>query len=168
MDPKVLPNEFQSSLLLLQEFQESSTVEGKTRPSKFFINDFSSSVQLYISAVTLSQYYVLPFKKVPSGISTARPQFRDESEIQIGKSSSTNWIFSLFRTGFLLLFEIDFCRLKIRFVELEFSNLIFRNSSKYRSTVNVSRVSLKLLLTQPDIVENRRITMVPLFLSLIS
>ena len=137
MDPKVLPNEFQSSLLLLQEFQESSTVEGKTRPSKCFINDFSSSVQLYISAVTLSQYFVLPFKKVPSGISTARPQFRDESEIQIGKSSSTNWIFSLFQTGFLLLFEIDFCRLKIQFVELDFSKSIFQKSSTDQQGVSI-------------------------------
>ena len=78
--PQVLPNDFQSSLLLLYE---STTVQGKTKPSKWFINDFPSSVQLYISAVTLFWYFVLPFKKVPSGISTARPQFRDESEIQM-------------------------------------------------------------------------------------
>ena len=52
------------------------------------------------------------------------------------KSSSTNWIFSLFQTGVLLPvqpakinFEIDFSRLKLQFVELEFSNLIFQNSS---------------------------------------
>ena len=59
-----------------------------TRPSKWFINDFPSSVQLYISAVTLFWYFVLPFKKVPSGISTARPQFRDESEIQMTLNTS--------------------------------------------------------------------------------
>ena len=51
------------------------------------------------------------------------------------KSGSMNWIFSLFLTGFLLPvpakinFKIDFCRLKIQFVELEFSNLIFQKSS---------------------------------------
>ena len=84
-DAKVLPNDFQSSLLLLYE---STTVQGKTRPSKWFINDFPSSVQLYISAVTLFWYFVLPFKKVPSGISTARPQFRDESEIQMTLDTS--------------------------------------------------------------------------------
>ena len=51
------------------------------------------------------------------------------------KSSLMNWIFSLFRTGFLLPmllakinFKIDFCRLKIQFVELDFSKF------KYRST----------------------------------
>ena len=49
------------------------------------------------------------------------------------KSSSKKWIFSLFQIGFLLPvkpakinFEIDFCRLKIQFVELDFSNLIFQ------------------------------------------
>ena len=47
-----------------------------------------------------------------------------------------NWIFSLFPTGFLLPvqpakinFEIDFCRLKIQFVEIDFYNLIFQKSS---------------------------------------
>ena len=48
-----------------------------------------------------------------------------------------NWIFSLFQTGFLLPvvqpakinFEIDFCRLKIQFVEIDFLNLIFQKSS---------------------------------------
>ena len=57
-------------------------------------------------------------------------------KINLEKSSSTNWIFSLFRTEFLLPaqpskinFEIDFCRLKIQFVELDFSNSIFQNSS---------------------------------------
>ena len=47
-----------------------------------------------------------------------------------------NWNFSLFRTGFLLQvqpakinFEIDFCRLKIQFFQLDFSNLIFQKSS---------------------------------------
>ena len=34
--------------------------------------------------------------------------------------------------------------------------------------LNVSRMSLKLLRTQPHIVENRGITMAPLFLSLTS
>ena len=57
-------------------------------------------------------------------------------KINLEKSSSTNWIFSLFRTKFLLHvhpakfnFDFDFCRLKIRFVDLKFSNLIFQNSS---------------------------------------
>ena len=52
------------------------------------------------------------------------------------KSSSTNWIFSLFWTEFLLPvlpakinFKIDSCRLKIQFGKLDFSNLIFQNSS---------------------------------------
>ena len=50
---------------------------------------------------------------------------------QIGKNSgSRKWIFGLFQTGFLLSvqpakinFEIDFCRLKIQFVELDFSKI---------------------------------------------
>ena len=57
-------------------------------------------------------------------------------KINLEKSSLTNWIFSLFKTGFLLPvrpakinLEIIFCRLKIQFVELDFSNLIFQNSS---------------------------------------
>jgi hypothetical protein len=52
------------------------------------------------------------------------------------KSSLANWIFSLFQTGFLLPvypakinIEIDFWRLKIQFVELDFYNLIFQKSS---------------------------------------
>ena len=60
----------------------------------------------------------------------------DFSKINLEKSSSTNWIFSLFQTEFLLSvlpekinYEIDFCRLKIQFIELKFSNLIFQNSS---------------------------------------
>ena len=56
--------------------------------------------------------------------------------MNLEKSSLTNWIFSLFRTEFLLPvkpakinFEFDFCRLKIQLVEFDFSNLIFQNSS---------------------------------------
>ena len=52
------------------------------------------------------------------------------------KSSSTNWIFSLFGTWFLLPvyptkinFKTDFCSLKIQFVELDFYNLIFQKSN---------------------------------------
>ena len=52
------------------------------------------------------------------------------------KSSLTNLIFSLFRTGFLLPvlpakinFKTDYCRLKIQVVKLDFSNLILQNSS---------------------------------------
>ena len=58
-------------------------------------------------------------------------------KINLEKSSLKNWIFSLFRTGFLLpvqhakiSFEIDFCRLRIKFVELDFYNLIFQKSSE--------------------------------------
>ena len=47
--------------------------------------------------------------------------------------SAANWIFSLFQTGFLMTmqppkinYEIDFRRLKIQFVELDFYNLIFQ------------------------------------------
>jgi hypothetical protein len=60
------------------------------------------------------------------------------------KSSSTNRIFSLFQTGFLLLwpaeinFKIDFCRLKIQFVELDFSNLIFQKSSANGQGIRVT------------------------------
>ena len=49
------------------------------------------------------------------------------------KSSWMNWIFSLFWTGFLMHvfindFKIDFCRLKIQFVELNFSKFKYRGS----------------------------------------
>ena len=57
-------------------------------------------------------------------------------KINLEKSSSKNWIYSLFRTWFLLPvqpaqtnFEIDFCRLKIQFVKLDFFNLLFQSSS---------------------------------------
>ena len=61
------------------------------------------------------------------------------------KSSSANWIFSLFQTGFLLPvqpakinFEIDFCRLNIQFDELDFLKI------KYRSTGVISSGDLSL------------------------
>ena len=44
------------------------------------------------------------------------------------KSSSTNWIFTAC-VACKNNFKIDFCRLKIQFVELDLSNLIFQNSS---------------------------------------
>ena len=57
-------------------------------------------------------------------------------KINLEKSSSTNWIFSLFQTIFLqpveptkINLEIDFYRLKILFDELDFYNLIFFKSS---------------------------------------
>ena len=40
--------------------------------------------------------------------------------------------------------------------------------SNVKATINVSRMSLKLLRSQPHIVENLGITMAPLFLSLTS
>ena len=39
-------------------------------------------------------------------------------------------------------FEIDFCRLKYQFVELDFSNLIFRNSSTDQQGVKKTLVPL--------------------------
>ena len=69
-----------------------------------------------------------------------------------------NWIFSLFRTGFLLPvqpakinLEIDFCRLKIQFVQLDFFNLIFQNSSTDQQGVCVlpNMLITNNLLIQP-------------------
>jgi hypothetical protein len=71
-------------------------------------------------------------------------------KINLEKLSSMNWIFSLFQTWFLLPvypakinFEIDFCRLKIQFVELDFSKI------KYRSTWgNCPRTQIKFNLSK--------------------
>ena len=67
-------------------------------------------------------------------------------KFKLKKSSSTNWIFSLFRTGFLLStktnLEIDFCRLKMQFVELDFSNLIFQKSSTDQQGERLSLINL--------------------------
>ena len=64
------------------------------------------------------------------------PFVLDFWKINLEKSSSTNWIFRLFQTEFLLPglpakinLEIDFCRLKIQFVELDVSSLTFQKSS---------------------------------------
>ena len=52
-------------------------------------------------------------------------------KINFEKSNSTNWIFSLFQTWFLVpaKFNFDSGRLKIQFVKLDFYNLIFKKSS---------------------------------------
>ena len=67
-------------------------------------------------------------------------------KINLEKSSLTKRILILFETEFVLPvlpakinFKIDFCRLKIQFVELEFSNLIFQNSSTDQQWVNFLR-----------------------------
>ena len=58
-------------------------------------------------------------------------------KVKFEKSSSTNWIFSLPSLNWIFTatvvcktnFKIDFCRLEIQFVKLDFSNLIFQKSS---------------------------------------
>ena len=58
-------------------------------------------------------------------------------------SEKSIWKNQVWRTGFLVYFELDFyclcslCRLKIQLVELDFSNLIFQNSSTNQQGVNL-------------------------------
>ena len=50
-------------------------------------------------------------------------------KIKLEKSGSTNWIFVYLKLGFYYLctnFLVDFCRLKIQFVELDFSKIKYR------------------------------------------
>ena len=59
-------------------------------------------------------------------------------KVKLGKSSSTNWIFSL-QKSISKLILVSYTgpvrnRLKIQFVELDFSKLIIQKSSTYRST----------------------------------
>ena len=58
------------------------------------------------------------------------------------------WLFSLFQTGFLLPlqpaninFEIDFCRLKIQFVKLDYSKFMYRSTGgKSQSNISPERI----------------------------
>ena len=80
------------------------------------------------------------------------PSVLDFLKIKLEKSNLTNWIFSLFRTGLLppaqpgkINFEIDFCRSKIQFLELDFSNLIFQKSSTDGQCVRLLKIIVKLV-----------------------
>ena len=71
-------------------------------------------------------------------------------KIQMGKSSSTNWIFSLFQTGFLLPvqpskinFKIEFLRLKIQLSKLIFKTCFFKKTGGGDDCSNVA-FSIKL------------------------
>ena len=75
----------------------------------------------------------------------------------------SHWKNQVRRTGFLVCFTLDFyylcslqksilklifCRLKIQFVELEFSNLIFQNSSTDQQTVSLYKINLACIVAQ--------------------
>ena len=87
------------------------------------------------------------------------PSVLDFWKIKLKNSSSTNWIFILFRTGFLLhvqpakiYFEIDFCRLKIQLVELDFQTWFFKNQVQMDSAFVIQLIftestSIRVVMT---------------------
>ena len=75
--------------------------------------------RLFTQGLHKRQPQICPSFWHPHELHMPYPSVLDFWKIQ----SISNWIFTAFD------FEIDFCRVKIQFVELDFSNLIFKKSS---------------------------------------
>ena len=114
----------------LWAFKLSNTFPWKKRKEKQFCANF-----LRCSEDLLPKFSLL-FAAINKVKETPYPSILDFWKIKFKKSNSTNWIFDLKKSISKLIFAGYTCSknpvqngLKLQFVDIDFSNLIFQNSS---------------------------------------